>query len=203
MKAGLLALAVVVALAGCDQQGSGAVPVERTSAKEMADLKAEVAQLKASAKEQDDQLKSMYGDVFVLKAVADSKNKTVFDPITDQGYGVIDVGLGRVAVSVEDVSAYANGVRVVLRIGNPNAVSFAGLSGKVIYGPSSAPKPNGEASAWYSKQQTTSIDFPTSIAPGRWTRVTVTLPGIQVNDLGRLEVSLQSNQIELYKPVGG
>ena len=122
-----------------------------------------------------------------------------FDPVTGQGYELLDVGIVRVMLSIENITPYADGVKVVMNIGNPNAVTLSGLDGEAQYGPSSAGIQNNDYAAWNALQKKAHLSIPDKIYPGRWNPVTITLPGIKPEQFGRLEISLSGNQVELSK----
>lgn len=133
----------------------------------------------------------------VYKMMFSGHDSAVFDPITTQGYQLLDVGIVRVMVSVESVTPYADGVKVVLFIGNPNAVTLSGLDGEIEYGPSTASIKDGDFAGWSAAQKKVTTDITATILPGRWNPVTVTLPGIKASDLGRISITLKGNNVIL------
>ena len=133
----------------------------------------------------------------VYKMLVNDHDSAVFDPITGQGYQLLDVGIVRVLVSVKNVTPYADGVKVELLIGNPNAVTLSGLDGTIEYGPSSASIKNSDFAGWSAAQKKVATAITATILPGRWNPVTVTLPGIKTSDLGRISIMLKGNNVSL------
>jgi TolA-binding protein len=123
-----------------------------------------------------------------------------FDPVTDQGYQLLDIGIGRVMVVVQNITPFADGARVELLIGNPNAVTIDGLQGQITYGPSLSKIQAGMSiDEWNKAQRTTPTQITNAILPGRWNEVLVTLPGVSTNELGRIRLKLVGNQVRLMR----
>ncbi|MGN6312627.1 MAG: hypothetical protein ACTHMO_02580 [Rhodanobacteraceae bacterium] len=175
------------------------------------DLEQRTTGLQLKITELQDQLNTLKGQVdsqqkanvnlsnAVFRMALKDHSSASFDPVTGQGYELLDVGIVRVMVSIENITPYADGVKVVMNIGNPNAVTLSGLDGEAQYGPSSAGIQNNDYAAWEKLQKKVHLSIPDRIYPGRWNSVTVTLPGIKPEQFGRLEISLSGNQVELSK----
>lgn len=133
----------------------------------------------------------------VLTMMASGHDSAVFDPIASQGYQLLDVGIVRVMVMVKNVTPYADGVKVDLLIGNPNAVTLSGLEGTIEYGPSFSSIKNADFAGWSAAQKKVAADITAAILPGRWNPATVILPGIKASDLGRISLSLKGNKVSL------
>jgi hypothetical protein len=132
-------------------------------------------------------------------AQGDSKNFAIFDPISDQGYGIVEVDFGKLAVAIDDIAPYADGSRITLRIANPTSITFQGVKAKIVYGASVSKFSADKPSAWNATQKVKEFDLTTPIVPARWNAVVVTLPGSKPEEIGRLVVSLTTNQIATYR----
>jgi hypothetical protein len=175
------------------------------------DLEQRTTGLQLKVTDLQDQLNTLKGQVdsqqkanvnlstAVFRMALKDHSTASFDPVTDQGYELLDVGIVRIMVAIENITPYGDGVKVVMNIGNPNAVTLSGLDGEAQYGPSSAGIQNNDYAAWEALQKKAHLSIPDRIYPGRWNSVTITLPGIKPEQFGRLEISLNGNQVELSK----
>jgi hypothetical protein len=150
--------------------------------------------------------------------------KAAFDP-TDTSYQRIDApkGFGSFAISVRDVRDFGDGIRIKLNIGNPSSAGFSNMKLKLTYGPrwhpSEAQQPSAGASlaetekameasekrldeidAWTKSLQTKDVTLTEYVRPAYWTPVLVTLPGIRAAQFGYLDVSIETNVINLAGP---
>jgi hypothetical protein len=196
---------LAIAVSACNAGTTGSAPTAP-----QADLSAKVTQMQVQIDSLRSQLESMQKtqlqadrQLFTLSMTANADKSATFDPVTDQGYQRLDLGVAKVMVSISDIRPYADGVKVTLMIGNPNAVTFDGVDGSATYGPSLSSSPGSAASvaaveSAMAKQKTIKLSLPDSLLPGRWNRVTLNLPGVKADDFGHLELSLSGNKVRLF-----
>ncbi len=157
----------------------------------------------ASANQSLGQLNQSLGQ---LQSDLNSRGMATFDPIATQGYAPVDTGIVRLMVRVKDITPFADGVKVTLQIGNPNAVTLDGLTGTAYYGPSwESAKKDGTKSGsktwagdWLANQQHTALQISETLLPGRWTPAVVILPSIKGSDFGRLVLELKADKVAMY-----
>ena len=187
--------ALSVLMAGCQSASTN-----QTELAKLAGLQEKVDALQQELATIRQQQKATSSEVFGLKFAVKSHDAASFDPISSPGYQLLDLGIGRVMVSIEDIAPYADGARVKLAIGNPNSVTFDGAEGTVSYGTSSDVLSKGiDFETWEKGQKTIPISLPEPIMPARWNIATITLPGVKIEELGRLEITLKGNKVRLYK----
>lgn len=121
-------------LIGCTQQGTGDAALKAQVEK----LDARLSTTEAELNDLKNKQQSTDGEVLGLKLNAQAGQMAVFDPVSGQGYVAMDAGVGKLMVSIEDIEPYADGVKVRLAVGNPNAVTLNGLRGEATYGPASS-----------------------------------------------------------------
>jgi outer membrane murein-binding lipoprotein Lpp len=182
-------------LAGCTQQNTGDAALRAQVEK----LDARLSTTEAELNDLKNRQQSTDGEVLGLKLNAQAGQMAVFDPVSGQGYVAMDAGVGKLMVSIEDIEPYADGVKVRLAVGNPNAVTLNGLRGEATYGPASSRIGAIPAGEWSAKQHTIQLTLPDSLTPARWNKVTITLPGIAASDFGRLTLSLAGNQVQMMR----
>ena len=153
----------------------------------------------------ESRLSSIMGEMEILKAIAPLTYKSAnFDP-NDSTFQRIDTGIGTFAISIQDVKPHANGVKVRLHVGNLTTATINGGTLKVQYGPKYPPTEAGwSALAEYFKKNKDKIGekdikFLERLQPGVWNNVTVSLPGISPQELGRLTLSMEITQISMIE----
>ena len=127
-----------------------------------------------------------------------------FEPVTSEGYQVLQSRLGPLAVSIEDVRAFASGTRVVLQVGNASSVTFDGAEFSVTYGPPAPTDLDEEGwedyQAWFEGLLEAELTTASTLSPGVWNEVQLDLPGIEPSALGFLELEISTDRIRLQRP---
>jgi Protein of unknown function (DUF3251) len=127
-----------------------------------------------------------------------------FDP-TESTFQRIDApsGFGSFAVSVKDVQAFGDGVRVQINFGNLTTAAFSGVTLKMRYGPRAPDMSDaewaGKYDLWNAALKTKELSLTQDLHPGSWNPVNVTLPGIAADRFGYLELSLNTTSVSLTK----
>jgi hypothetical protein len=192
----ILLAALMVGLAGCAQ------PQNYDDAKILArveDLNRKVADQANQLNELRTRQTETSNGLLFLKGTVENAGLADFDPVTSQGYQILDAGIGKLMVSVEDISPYGDGVKIQLAVGNPNSTVMNGLSGEATYGPATSEMQKMGVEAWQAKIKTTQLSIPDSISPGRWNKVAIVLPSVSATDLGRLMLTLKGNRIQMLR----
>jgi hypothetical protein len=148
-------------------------------------------------------LNKLESKVITLELEKDRYSSTTLDP-SDRGFGRIDSSLGSFAVTLGEVAAHADGVRVKLQVGNLTTGTVSGGKLKVKWG-SRMPKPGGEDwtskyDSWTKSLLQKEVSFTEELRPGRWNTVSLVLPGLPPEKFGYLEVRMETNQIGLLPP---
>lgn len=114
--------------------------------------------------------------------------------LADEGFTVIETDLGRLSFQLKSAKPEGTGSRVVLRVGNPMAVTITELSMHVDYGA------NGQDSLPdYSAMKSIERIVTTPIKAGMWNTVSLMLPDVPPNRLAYLDISkLVAKSITLY-----
>jgi hypothetical protein len=115
----------------------------------------------------------------MLDAALESQSTAHLRP-QDHDFAPIDSGLGTLTVSIQNVTAYADGSRVRLQIGNPTAASIQRFNFHVSYG-----------SDQYSGDGDRQHDFQFSerLSAGAWHNLNIDLAGMPPNRLGHISIS--------------
>lgn len=138
-----------------------------------------------------------------LEWLKDPYNKVTLDP-SDQGYGRLDTSVGTFVVSMRQVSAHADGVRVRLHIGNLTTARVSGGKFNVRWGtrmPNSGEKDwKKQFAAWQKSILSKEISFMEELRPGTWNNVNLILPGVPPEKFGYLELQMETSRIKLLVP---
>ena len=141
--------------------------------------------------------------VFVQELSRDQFKSATFDP-SDRGFERLDTSVGTFAVSIQGVTAHADGVRVRFHVGNLTTATVSGGKFKVKWG-TRMPKAEGKGwaasyTSWQNSLSEKEINFLEELRPGTWNIVTLTLPGLSPDKFGYIELQMESSQIRLLAP---
>lgn len=144
---------------------------------------------------------------------------TLLIDISEKGFGRIDANLGTFFIVPDDVQPFANGYKLLLRIGNPHSIQYSGIKMTIEWGKERAtsPKINDFAKfdeyikkytewqesegEWKKQLKTKELSIIETLEPGAWTKVEITLSPATKDELGHLKLSqMKINKILLYKP---
>lgn len=185
----ILILLMALALAGCK--------LDPETAKEVAQLRQDIARQDAAIQ---DLAKS--GEALKLE-LASIKVDTSFNTLmlniqtasytaglnlTDKSFSAVRTSLGLFLVSVQDVTPFANGVKLRLDVGNPQAMTYSGLKFRISW---------KTASNSSGPDETKEIDLPQRFLPGMWNRAELVISPAKADDLVDVRVSIDPNQVQL------
>lgn len=141
----------------------------------------------------DDRLKALEDRVGKLEQAAASRQAVILKPGA-AGYGLLESDMGRVAVTIANIEAYAGGSRVTLDFGNPSAARLSGMKARIEWGANDAKGlPMAPTAA-----QSLSFTAPEPLPPGSWKQYVVDLPGVPPTQLGWVRVSaFESGTVDL------
>jgi|SRR6185437_678897 len=198
-----IAVAVVAAIvneAGCAPQTAG------PTTEDVAQLSSELKNVNAHLNNVESVVSGMNSRLGAVESKQETHewSTAYFDP-TDSRYQRVDAqsGVGSFAVSVQNVRQYGDGVKVTLDLGNLTDATFSGADLTLKYGP--RPPPTAGTKWWQAYPQwsdelkTKDEQVVATLYQGRWNPVTVVLPEIDQAHFGYLQVSITTNEIQLYK----
>jgi uncharacterized membrane protein len=171
MKKSLLAFAIF--LAGCDES-----PNNHSSIYSRLDV------LEAS-KEEISTLQSEIKDLKLLVLAKESGN-IAFLTTSSTKYQVVDTTVGKLFVTLEDTTKYANGYNLEIQVGNPNYVLLNDVKIKVTFGED------------YGNINTVDETIPV-LGAGRWTTKKIKIAPATEKDLNIINVKLEPSSITLLK----
>jgi hypothetical protein len=166
---------------------------------DIAEIKQELSAMKAKLSEVEVQLRFQE-----LKArlMREQFHTAVFDPAASEGFSRLDTSVGSLAVSLEEVGPYADGVKLRFHVGNLTTATIKGATFKVKWGPRMPEAPDESFLTRYERWQKAlrekEINVTKDLKPGTWNNVTITLPATRPDEFGYLELSMETSQISLY-----
>lgn len=130
-----------------------------------------------------------------------NKNFAVFTPAS-KGYTTVYANVGYFVVSLDSLKKYANGYRATFSIGNPNLITFNGITLHIQWGeaPSSRYKNYYD---WINSFKSEKIEINKPLLPGIWNKITVVLSPATPNETGVISLSITTNQILLHPDLRG
>ena len=116
----------------------------------------------------------------VILDVAKQFEGQYFMKAADQGYGVLDCGIGNVVVSVKGIEEYADGSKVNFSFGNPLMTNINGFKFGIEYGPV-------DENSMFQKDRTKTkeVVLPSPVFAASWTNFEVALPGVSPKELSQ------------------
>src|ERR1700719_21352 len=158
---------------------------------QVANLRKELEQMKATIKDLADQLSKTKTDLAFFKFENGPKTWVLLDPTTPHVYSRVDTSNGFFLVSVEEATPYLDGYRVVLNIGNPLSARYSQFTVKAKWNKRYDWSKYTEASlaAWNASEKSKDTDVTQALEPGAWNRVTIILSPAAGDQLGYLTVS--------------
>lgn len=148
----------------------------------------EALERRVAALEAEKEADTTAADVFKVGArvlaleFAERNRATAYLRPNGTGYQVLPVEVGFITIAIKDVTPFANGSKVTLRVGNPLSSSIEGFKAKTSWGrvdEKGLPQTEGS--------QSKEVTFSESLEGGRWTEVTAVLEGLPPEQFGYLE----------------
>lgn len=181
---------MLVAMTACSNQA------ELTSA-DLAQMKGDLSYLKSSQARQDEMHAILLERVKALESAAIGAPKAAyFDPAGGTGYQYISTNVSPVIISFIDVAPIGDGAKIRLKVGNLSTATFAGVRLDVRYN-KRAPEDGSQLEAWRARIKDSSANDASELAPGAWSVVEASLPGIKPDELGYVEVSAHLDSLKL------
>lgn len=156
------------------------------------------------------------GEVFSLRQSFCGAKIATLDPAS-KGYSSVSTDKGVFLFSVDGAEPFLDGHKIILKIGNPMNMTFLGFKLKVRYGKRPPAFPSFEAGdtnavailqkweqdwqAWEKTVRKTEFSFTDSLQPGAWNKIDFILRETKPEDVAHLEVSIETDQISLRKPL--
>lgn len=100
-----------------------------------------------------------------------------------EGYSVLDFDLGKITVSLENISSYANGSKVQLRFGNISQATLNGVEADIDWG-----SVDEKGIRNRETERTKEYKFSRNFSSGSWNKVFVILEDIPPSKLGYVRI---------------
>jgi len=177
-------------------------PAASSTDHQLAQLRKDVDGLRKENDSLKSQVRELRSKLFRLQAKAEAFTKVELDPASPRKYQRIDASNGFFLISLDDVSPYLDGYRVSLNIGNPLGATYVGFKMNVRWGPR-FDWSNFDAVAydkWEKSVQNKEVSFTDSLKPMSWNKVEIILPATKSDQIGFIEVSLDTDTLGLARP---
>jgi TolA-binding protein len=171
----------------------------RPSTEPTADMKKEIASLKARI----DELETLKKDLqyrLVRVELTQNANQTALLDLTSHAYQRLDSSTGTFLISFEDATPYLDGYRVALSIGNPSFATFKGFKLHVKWNTKYdwANYTSTSYAEWNKTMQERDSSFVDELKPGTWNIVTLLLPSTTNSQLSYFLVSIETSTVSLH-----
>lgn len=125
----------------------------------------------------------------VGSALQNRRSWVTLDPTAPGPFASLQTSNGTLLVSLSNVEPYLNGMRLILQVGNPMMCTYSRSTMRLRYGPRGSLQPR-------NIKEVSIID---PLLPGRWNRVEAVIAPLGVNDLGALQVSIETTTVSLQE----
>lgn len=125
----------------------------------------------------------------------------VIDTSTKE-YQRVDTSTGIFLISFEDARPCLDGYKLILNIGNPSLVIYKGFTLTVKWGKKfndKLPRQGKEYDEWEKSLQEKEMSFTEELKPGYWNRIELIISPAKLEQLGYLELSMDTNSLSLLK----
>jgi hypothetical protein len=147
----------------------------------------------------EDRIKRLERRVNDLEYKASKDDSVELDTGTLDGpYLRLNSNNGTFLVSLTNIEKYLNGYKVILTIGNTSSATYRGFELTLKW---STTAPEGDINKWvewYKARKTKTEKYTQDLVPGSWNKVEMILLPARSDELGYLEVSMETNSISLY-----
>jgi len=219
----MLAILVIATMTSCSPDATTTARIDQFE-KKIEAQNAAIAQFERSTSDALDKkvnrmaqsLAEFRGEVSSLRQSFYGEKTATLDPAS-KGYSSVSTDKGVFLFTVDGAEPFLDGHKIILRIGNPMNMTFLGFKLKVRYGRRPPAFPSFEAGdtntaaifqkwvqdwqAWEKTVRKTEFSFTDSLQPGAWNKIDFTLKETKPEDVAHLEVSIETDQISLRKPL--
>lgn len=201
MSRALVILMTLSALSASSAGNAQTKPPSQTERK-IGELQQQVAELKQALARLDSNLDGLWREVLEANAKLDAYRAVQLDLASPHKFQRIDSGTGSFLLSVDDAIAYLDGYKIRLNIGNPSAAKYDGFKLKVRWskGYDYSNFKSVSYLQWQKAIREKEVSFTETLQPGTWNRVEMILSPAGADELGYLEVSLDTDTVSLIKP---
>jgi hypothetical protein len=123
------------------------------------------------------------------------KQSVTLDP-SEKGYGIITTNSGHFFVSLDNVEPFLDGYRIVLRIGNPYAITFRDVRINAAWN-KKFPSDISKYNEWAQTRRTQEFSESTELKPASWTTFRLALTETKPDQLGYLEIKLSTAGVRM------
>jgi hypothetical protein len=165
------------------------------------DQRVELGQLDARVRALEDSVRWFRLTMSLQQLRRDVYKTATFDPAAGEGFSRLDTSVGSLVVSIQQVTPFADGVRVRLHIGNLTSATINGGTMKVKWGsrmPELFADSTGAAyDRWSKSLKEREVKFLETLQPGTWNNVNLTLPGTPPTQFGYLNLEMEVQNISM------
>ena len=188
-KLGLLALALLAPLVGCD--------MDIATQTETDQLRREIQTLQHELESERQRGVDRSAKITALEqASVNSRQWAYLDPAGGTGYSLVNGGLAPVLLSFTGSEPVGDGTRIRFQVGNMTSATFSGMKLTIRY--NTRPPQNGDGfEQWQEKTRTAEVTLTDQIRPGAWNSVVASLPGLKPDELGHLALKPELDVLSL------
>ena len=194
---------MILSALSASSTGNAQIKSPSQTERKVAELQQQVAELKQVVARLDSSIDSLWREMFQTNAKLDAHRAVQLDLASPHKFQRIDTDTGSFLLSVDDAISYLDGYKIRLNIGNPSAAKYDGFKLKVKWSKGYDYSNFKTASylRWQKAIREKEVSFTETLQPGIWNRVEMILSPAAADELGYLEVSLDTDTVSLIRPM--
>ena len=151
----------------------------------------DIASLEKQVKELQEQLVFQSLDLYTLKHA-----EAIFSP-SSKGYALLNSNVGSFVVALDRITPYANGYKLMFRVGNPNLMRIESPVVTVRWGRALGDHEN--YLDWEKTLKSQEVKVSNPLLPGVWNKVSLVISPATSEETGFIGLSLKVDEIILYQ----
>lgn len=149
------------------------------------------------SKELEKKVETLEMKILFLEMNQNNYRTVTLDPSSKE-YQRIDTTSGFFLISLKDVKPYLDGQKIILDIGNPTSATYHGFKMNVKWGRKfDSNKDNYDE--WKKSLKEKDVSFTDELRPATWNRVELIVSPAPPEQLGYINLSMETDTISLYK----
>ena len=160
------------------------------------ELSAQVADLKKRTTNLEDQMSLLLS---MLQGKQDKNEEVILDPSSLNTYQRIDAGSFQLLVSLESVTPFLNGYKVVIDVGNPSTVKLSNVKVTCKWAKRFDWNNNSPDAfkRWHDSIRSTEVSVQKTVVSGSWNPVEIVVLPASPEELGYLAISITTGTASL------
>jgi hypothetical protein len=195
----LLFISILIPVCGCNQKHNSTLNINDSDFVLPSQM---ITNRVASLEQKVDDLQRRIGALEWDNMVGEwsRTNKFVSLNFDDKGYQPVQTTIGQLLISSESATPYLDGYKIDFQIGNPQSVTYDGVTVTLKWGPPATRSTytnQTTMTAWQNAQKTKIEKLPFQVLAGYWNNAEVIVTPATTEELRNLQISIETSSVSL------